>query len=112
VKTPSHVRAIVGDEVRIETSEPAHGQLLRELGARRSFVGGYFTLLCQDPVSLMEALLALRDAGFAFAAAPHGWPPAAIFEQMRDDGLVDGPFLEITWGTGGPEVRTNPAPTG
>jgi hypothetical protein len=38
----------------------------------------------------------LRDAGFAFAGAPHGWPPAAVFSELRETGALAGTFVEIS----------------
>lgn len=46
----------------------------------------------------------LRDLGFAFSAGP-GWPPSALFEQFREDGLLSGEFVEIYW-TGPGERHT------
>jgi hypothetical protein len=42
-------------------------------------------------------LQALRDGGFAFAGGSHGWPPAEIFADMRERGLVHGDFEEIVF---------------
>src|SRR5438105_5577046 len=36
---------------------------------------------------LARLLQALRDSGFAFLGQPHGWPPSAIFEDLRSKGL-------------------------
>ena len=39
----------------------------------------------------------LRDIGFTFSGGEAGWPPAAIFEELRDRGLLQGKFVEIMW---------------
>jgi hypothetical protein len=40
-------------------------------------------------------LMALRDMGIPFGCAPAGWPPSAIFELLRDRGLVQGQYKQI-----------------
>ena len=40
-------------------------------------------------------LSSLRDHGLAFGSALSGWPPAAVFENLRTRGLVSGPYLEL-----------------
>lgn len=48
--------------------------------------------------SLQAALLQLlRDHGIAFGGATDGWPPAEVFADMRERGLVQGNFDEITF---------------
>lgn len=46
---------------------------------------------------LAKILVALRDAGFAMAGGPWGWPPAAVFEDLRSKGKVAGDFTQISW---------------
>jgi len=48
--------------------------------------------------SLLELL---RDRGFAFLGVPHGWPPAAVFEQLRDAGKVSGKYDAISFSAPG-----------
>lgn len=49
-----------------------------------------------DDADLAQKLCVLRDAGVAFLGGA-GWPPGAIFEDLRDRGLVDGLYTEVTW---------------
>lgn len=57
-------------------------------------------------------LTALRDAGFAFLMVGHGWYPGDVFADLRDRGLVAGPFQGFSWTTGGWSVRDDPPPPG
>jgi hypothetical protein len=50
----------------------------------------------------------LRHRGYAFAGGEHGWPPAAVFELLREKRLIEGAFTEVTWkGPGDWVVREN-----
>ena len=55
-----------------------------------------------DGVHKKAAVLsALRDAGVCYSAGP-GWSPASVFEELRDNGLVAGPYQRVFWrGSGG-----------
>ena len=46
---------------------------------------------------LAALLVKLRDHGVALGGELAGWPPAAVFEDLRDQGLVTGPYTEITF---------------
>lgn len=51
---------------------------------------------------LAVALKALQRAGFLFADEPTGWPPAAVFQQLRDEALITGAVRTVSWaGPGG-----------
>lgn len=58
---------------------------------------------------LAKLLTRLQEMGVAFAGGAHGWPPAEVFADMRDKGLVAGPFYEIVFrGGGDAEIRQRP----
>lgn len=46
---------------------------------------------------LAALLVSLRDHGVALGGGPAGWPPGAVFERLRDLGLVSGPYTEIVF---------------
>jgi len=54
-----------------------------------------FTYKSND--QLAEILAGLRDLSFCFVGGGSGWPPAAVFENLREKGLVVGKFLEVVW---------------
>jgi hypothetical protein len=71
--------------------------VLRELGGRRSFLGKRWRVRCGDEAEMVMALRSLRDAGFAFVGGVSGWPPAEVFDALREKGELDGRFEEIMW---------------
>ena len=61
---------------------------------------------CPDRASLAAAFRMLQRHDVPFADAPHGWPPAAIFDELRDAGLVEGTISRVSWhGPGRPVMR-------
>lgn len=38
-----------------------------------------------------------RTAKFFFADELTGWPPAAVFQQLREESLVSGVVLTVSW---------------
>ncbi|MFM9425462.1 hypothetical protein RCH10_001898 [Variovorax sp. GrIS 2.14] len=46
---------------------------------------------------LSVVLTALQRLGFLFADEPAGWPPAAVFQQLRDEAFVSGSVQTVTW---------------
>jgi hypothetical protein len=58
-------------------------------------------------VDLATLLGRLRDHGVALGGDHSGWPPAAVFEDLRDQGLVTGPYMELMFrGLGKWETRS------
>ena len=49
----------------------------------------------------MALMQALRDHDIAFAGGSHGWPPAEVFADLRERGLVHGDFDELVFGHAG-----------
>jgi hypothetical protein len=39
----------------------------------------------------------LRDNKICFANGPAGWPPGALFEHWREQGLLSGKYLSVSW---------------
>ena len=46
---------------------------------------------------LARVLQYLQQLGLPFVDEPGGWPPAAVFQQYRDEGLVSGSIKTISW---------------
>jgi hypothetical protein len=90
-----HVEAVLTDSVRICCST---GPLLSELlalGAAASHEGANIPFGSKH--ALAAVLSQLQRLQVPFADAPSGWPPAAIFAQLRDEGLVHGSITAVTW---------------
>jgi hypothetical protein len=55
----------------------------------------------------IEVFEKLRDEGVCFSAGL-GWCPADVFEFLRDNNLLTGPYRKIAWrGPGEPEIIEN-----
>jgi hypothetical protein len=39
----------------------------------------------------------MRDAGLPFVGSSSGWPPAAVAEELRERGLLQGTWTEVRW---------------
>jgi len=90
---PTCVQDIQGFRVEVwEGWELPDPRTLRSLGGRREFITPWiWTFATKDERSLAQLLMALRDLGVPFVAKPrHEWPPASVFEELRERGLVTG----------------------
>jgi hypothetical protein len=52
----------------------------------------------ETQTDLLSVLTDLRDSGVPFLDLPAGWPPAAVFEQMREEGKLSWTFTAVTFG--------------
>ena len=70
---------------------------LKALGGKSGFLKrNRWQFRYSDESNLASILAALRDLGFAFMGGP-GWSPAAVFEDLREKGLLSGSYHEIVW---------------
>jgi hypothetical protein len=58
----------------------------------------YLVISIPDWSVLPSLLTQFRDMGLPFGGETHGWPPAAVFEDLREKGLVSGQYVEIIFG--------------
>jgi hypothetical protein len=57
----------------------------------------------QDELAVL--LTRLQSLAIPFVSAGPGWHPAAVFQHLRSQHLVNGPIPTIVWsGTGKPEL--------
>lgn len=89
-----HVEAVLDDCIRVVCSTgPVRERLLAVGTATDDGVAIAYT----SKQALAAALSHLQSLQLPFGDAPGGWPPAAVFCQLRDAGLVHGPIRTITW---------------
>ncbi|OIO94751.1 MAG: hypothetical protein AUK03_06420 [Anaerolineae bacterium CG2_30_64_16] len=95
----NYVGAIVDGQVRIKHVTPELASILGALGAREQQVAheSVWVLDTTSDQALATLLSQLRDLGVLFADQPSGWPPAAVLEELRDSGYVQGRFQTVTW---------------
>lgn len=111
------VESIGEHEIVVISRDRSRRRLLRSIGGRRTLLLALFastplTSTFRVPFTsetdLCRLLGMFRDAGFAFVATPHGWPPAALFAHFREAGCIAGAFDEVTWrGPHQPVYRRN-----
>ena len=94
---PCFVEGVQNRRITIACRDRAHVSVLKQLGGARSVFGHRWRLRAETDEELARMLAALRDNEFAFAGATSGWPPAEVFSEMRERGLLDGAFAEIVW---------------
>ena len=106
-KHPENVVVLIlGDEIRIKNVSDSGEEVVRSLGGVKRIEGKaqYWLLRSSGDPELATLLSKLRDHGFVFAGGASGWPPAAVFEDLREKGLIRGSFQEVLWS--GPGVYT------
>lgn len=99
-KKPKNYITLVQDKkIRIENTSSKFDSILQSLGGQKDELEGnlVWILRCEDDTDLGTILGKLRDAGALFESSPTGWPPAAVFAKLRDQGLVGGEFKEVIW---------------
>jgi hypothetical protein len=101
----SFVESISDSEVSVKCRDDTAAELVKSLGGKRALLASaIWKLHYSSEVELASHLSALRDARIAMAGSLVGWPPAAIFEQLRDNGKLTGKFIEIMWSKPDEEV--------
>ena len=96
ISRPTCVQNIEGYRVEVwEGWEVPDPRTLRSLGGRREFITPWiWTFPTKDERSLGQLLMALRDLGVPFVAQPsHAWPPAGVFDELRERGFVTGSYM-------------------
>ena len=92
------VSLILNGTIRIEAVTAALADELLRLGGRRFIEGGeVWSLPYESEEALARLLDHLNRRGVLFEGQPAGWPPSAIFEDLRDKNLLSGSFREVTW---------------
>lgn len=86
--------AVLSASVKVAVTD-ASPPLLQALGARVN--GGVADLPFTSKSELADTLTALQGAGVLFAEEPAGWPPAAVFQKLREESLVSGTIRTVSW---------------
>lgn len=96
---PNYVSAISGSVVRVKHVTPTVAHLLAARGGTQRQIEGrtVWQITAADDREMGLLLGQLRDAGASFGGAPAGWPPADVFADLRDQGLVQGSFQQVVW---------------
>ncbi|MEI7929394.1 MAG: hypothetical protein WCH40_12655 [Verrucomicrobiales bacterium] len=101
----SFVDKITATDISVVCRDGFAAKQVKALGGKRSiFKPRTWKIHFNSQAELASVLSALRDARVAMAGALAGWPPAAVFEQLREEGKLSGKFTEIVWSRPGEEV--------
>ena len=95
----NYITIILNNTIRIENVSEAGGLIIKELNGHEDELAGerVWILDFKDEKQEADLLSKLNEAKFLFVGQPAGWPPAEIFDDLREKGLVTGMFMEVTW---------------
>ena len=96
---PPNVSLILRDTIQLENVSNDLIDSLKNLDAKESIVNHevVWVMPVGDDNDLAKKLQSLNKMGMLFVGDHSGWPPAAIFADLRDRKLLEGIFKEITW---------------
>ena len=98
-----YVKDIRSDEIIVQCESPA---LRKELELPGTLVGSVAVVPFRDRSELARLLTWLQALDVPFLDGGPGWTPAAVFQSMRQEGLVEGSIIGIFWSKpGSPEFR-------
>jgi hypothetical protein len=94
---PPYVCQAYGNEIVVKTSQTAAVTLLTGMGftAQSGWCGGYLLRVTNDQEKA-RIFSDLRDAGICFSEGRE-WNPVEVFQWLRDEGLLTGPFISVGW---------------
>ncbi|PPU18558.1 hypothetical protein [Xanthomonas arboricola] len=89
----NHVSAVLDQHVHVICDSAMRQRLLTRGTSMRDRI----SLSFKSSEELSEILSLLQSLQIPFADALAGWPPAAVFAQLRDQGLVQGAITTVVW---------------
>jgi hypothetical protein len=90
----NYVSAVFSESVKIVHTET----LSPDVQALAAYAdNGETHLPFASKAELAEVLTALQRAEFFFSDELAGWPPAAVFQQLREESLVNGVVRTVSW---------------
>jgi hypothetical protein len=89
----NYVSAVLDQHVHVVCEVAMRQTLL----TRGNAIQDGISLSFKNSQELSKILSLLQSLQIPFADASAGWPPAAVFAQLRDQGLVQGAITTIVW---------------
>jgi hypothetical protein len=94
---PPYVSKADGNEIIVKASPAsAHGLLMRIGFTPQSGSADSYLLSVKDEREKARIFSILRDADICFSRGRE-WNTAEVFEWLKDQGLLSGPFKSIAW---------------
>ena len=91
----SYVVDAAGDSLEVKTTDTRIVDFLKKNGFAKTENNTY-ELKFHNDESKAKMMGSLRDQGIYFSYG-HGWSPSAVFEYLRDQGLLSGKYQRISW---------------
>lgn len=94
----NYVKYIYENEVSVYCEDQDKIDLLRLLNAKKQlFSKNKWILKYDNKNDLTKILQILNDNNFMFLGGCSGWNPVDVFVSMREQNLVTGSVIEISW---------------
>jgi hypothetical protein len=95
--TPPFVLIADADDIVVQAAEPELRKYLAALGFRVDpLEPKKLSLTTSGDAQKADIFARLRDKEVCFARGRE-WSPAEVFEYLKEQGLLQGGFTEITW---------------
>jgi hypothetical protein len=97
--SPQNLVTLILKNIRLENVSTNNIDRIKGIGAYEGKVSDKTVWILDyvDEHELAKKLHELNILGFLFVGEPAGWPPAAIFDHLREKKLLDDNFKEVTW---------------
>jgi hypothetical protein len=89
------VESVLGNHVRVVCEDATLREKVLALGA--VVFTGALELKMSSKQELAVVIQQLQKLGLPFGDEPAGWPPAAVFIQLREEGIVSGTVKTVSW---------------
>ena len=100
----SIICSILKREIIIESSDASLKKFLKKIGCKRKFFKrNIWVLSYANEQQLTIYLDELRKENFLFSGG-QGWPPSAVFQKLRERGLLAGTVKEVVWAKPGSKL--------
>jgi hypothetical protein len=89
---------ISNQTVVVEVNNGIDVACLKAIGGKREFFNPKtWKFKYSDKKELANIFISLKEQGFYFLNVPWGWPPYAVFLQLKDEGFLDGTCKEAIY---------------
>jgi hypothetical protein len=90
---------ILKDKICLDSISSRLLDATMKLGAYKRQIGGKsrWVIDFADNKELARKLQQLNQLGFLFVGEPAGWPPAEVFDRIREKEDIREKFMEVRW---------------
>jgi hypothetical protein len=102
----AYVEKADGDLIRVRVVDSALDSPLRSMGFSNATEKDVYVLQVAGNKQKADVFDGLRSLGVAFSAGKE-WCPSEVFEYLRDEQLLSGKYLRVSWTQPGQYLLTN-----